>query len=131
MQLGKNFFIKTTKDNRLGYIHSSVGSLAFAHIGLSTKENNNAKALNIHIGTSNIKKDISDSFFDTIEKDFLIFDTHFEFTNKANAYEVYPTTSLYERSGSLVSIDNICRKHIKVSNVGEKGINNLETYNIY
>ena len=131
IQLGKSFFVKTTKNNRLGYIHSSVGSLAFAHTGISNKTNSTKKVLNISIGTYNTKKTIADSFFNIEEKELIIFDTHFETNNNTINYEAYPTTSLYERSGSLISIDNIYRKHIKVTNVPEKGINNLETYNLY
>lgn len=127
IQLGKSFFIKTTKDNRLGFIHSSVGSLAFSNLGISPKTKNQKKAINISLG---IEK--SNSFFDIEEKEIIIFDTHYEIIDNAKVnYEVYPTTSLYERNGSLLSIDNIKRKHIKVINVSEKNINNLETYNLY
>lgn len=127
MQLGKSFFIKTTKDNRLGFIHSSVGSLAFSNLGISPKTKNLKKAINISLG---IEK--SNSFFNMEEKEIIVFDTHYEIIDNVKVnYEVYPTTSLYERNGSLLSIDNIKRKHIKVINVSEKNINNLETYNLY
>lgn len=36
--LGKLFFVKTSQDDRLGYVHSSLGSLAFAHLGLTSKK---------------------------------------------------------------------------------------------
>lgn len=36
--LGKNFFVKTGQKDRLGYLHSSLGSLAFAHLGLVSKK---------------------------------------------------------------------------------------------
>jgi len=127
IQLGKSFFIKTTKDNRLGFIHSSVGSLAFSNLGISPKTKNLKKAMNISLG---IEK--SNSFFNMEEKEIIVFDTHYEIIDNAKVnYEVYPTTSLYERNGSLLSIDNIKRKHIKVINASKKHINNVETYNLY
>jgi NADH dehydrogenase/NADH:ubiquinone oxidoreductase subunit G len=35
--LGKLFFIKTNKKDRIGFIHSNVGSLAFSHLGVYSK----------------------------------------------------------------------------------------------
>ncbi len=37
-RLGKAFLVKTGHNARLGYIHSSVGSLAFAHLGLTSNK---------------------------------------------------------------------------------------------
>jgi len=50
LQLGKTFFIKTTKRNRLGFIHSSVGSLAFSHMGYNSKIKNKKNIQNIFVG---------------------------------------------------------------------------------
>lgn len=41
VSLGKFNFTKTAKSDRLGFLHSSVGSLAFAALGLSTKKRGN------------------------------------------------------------------------------------------
>ena len=130
IQLGKSFFIKTTKENRLGFIHSSVGSLAYSHIGIPSKIIKNINQ--ISIGIDNSKKTLANTFFKREENNLIVFDTHYEILEQnSNAFEVYPTTSLYERSGSLISIDNIYRKHIKVINAPQKHINNIETYNLY
>ena len=37
-QVGKQFYVKSSGTDRLGFVHSSVGSLSFSHLGLSGKK---------------------------------------------------------------------------------------------
>ena len=78
-----------------------------------------------------LKEQIQDHFNKEKVQSFS-FDTHCLETNKKTIVNnLYPTTSFYERSGSLVSIDNLIRQHSKVINVNEKNVNNIESYYIY
>jgi hypothetical protein len=61
--LGKQFFVKLGKKDRIGYIHSSVGSLAFAYLGFKanttiTKNDSSSKSFFV-VG----KPDYAESYF--------------------------------------------------------------------
>jgi NADH-quinone oxidoreductase subunit G len=125
-QLGKYFFVKTGKNDRLGYVHSSVGSMAFAHLGLITK-NKNKKNILFSVGTGNMGNASSFNTEETFNH-VVAFDTHFEMTSKDdNLIKLLPITSLYERDGHLLSIEGRLRKHLKVV-TAPNYVYNLETY---
>lgn len=103
LKIGKLFFAKTNKKDRLGFIHNSVGSLAFAHLGYSIKQNQGIMS-NSHSG----KK--------------LIFAQPL-YQNNCNLIQKMSTSvtpvknkSLYECTGSLISATGQLRKHAKVIN---------------
>ena len=131
--LGKYFFIKTKKQTRLGTIHSSVGSLAFSHIGFkSINSINILKIKQINVGLEHSTKSFIKNFFNKKTKETFTFDTHYNDIEKKNIVNiVYPITSFYERTGSLISIDNLIRQHNKVINVNEKYVYNIESYYLY
>ena len=139
LQLSKYFFVKTKNQNRFGIIHNSVGSLAFSHIGFKTlnykynKRNKNIIEIKeVNVGLNNTNKSFISNHFDKEKVQSFTFDTHCRELNKKNLVNtLYPTTSFYERSGSLLSIDNLIRQHSKVINVNEKNVNSIESYYIY
>ena len=119
--LGKLFFIKTIGDNRLGYLHGSIGSLAFAHLGLKSKVDFSFE--NKTVFTINRSVD-PESFFNRISKQnrkgkLIIFDTHY-YTNMISYSNIFkeikgmPVTSLYESDGHGISLEGRIRKHTKV-----------------
>lgn len=82
--LGKRFFIKTANDDRLGYVHSSVGSLAFAYQG-NLSCNNDSAAFNaattlFTFGQAPITKSFYTRYIkgDSRIKNVVSFDTHIE-----------------------------------------------------
>ena len=139
LQLSKYFFVKTKNQNRFGVIHNSVGSLAFSHIGFKTlnykynqRNKNIIEIKQVNVGLNNSNKFFINNHFNKEKVQSFSFDTHCLETNKKTIVNnLYPTTSFYERSGSLVSIDNLIRQHSKVINVNEKNVNNIESYYIY
>ena len=139
LQLSKYFFVKTKTQNRFGIIHNSVGSLAFSHIGFKTIDykyaqinEHIAKIKQINVGANNINKSFIYNYFNKRKSQSFTFDTHYIETNiEGLKNNLYPTTSFYERSGSLLSVDNLIRQHNKVLNVNEKNVNNIESYYIY
>lgn len=98
-QLGKQFYVKGKSKDRLGFIHSSIGSLAFAHLGFSSKKSTTTAvtftvAQPDYYGVSSIQK-------------------NFLSNSKITALQ---TKTLYESSGSLRAIQGQRRKHVKVIN---------------
>ncbi len=127
--LGKRLFTKTIKEDRLGFIHSTVGSLAFANQGILT-ENFNKKADSSTIFTFR-QPTVSKSFYKRYLKNsgyVVSFDTHIDSFSKAskeNCTSYIPTTTIYERTGHLRALEGRRRKHFKaVSQVSER--RNLE-----
>ena len=131
--LSKYFFIKTKQQSRFGMIHNSVGSLAFSHRGFKTKILNNKKFswnYQINVGLETTTKSFIKNFFNKNKKFIFNFDTHCLETDPKTKIN-YPITSLYERSGTLISIDNQIHTHNKIINVNEEQIQNIETYYRY
>jgi hypothetical protein len=103
-QVGKLFFVKLGSKERLGFIHNSVGSLAFSHLGFSSKK---LKAQSIiscaqpsHIQSYNLNNQLGSSYLIDITS-----------SNKS-----VQAKSLYETAGSLISCHGQIRKHSKVIN---------------
>ena len=130
--LGKFFFIKTIGENRLGYLHSSTGSLAFAHFGLEAKINSNYKSKIIFSINRSVD---SENFFNRTLKQnktikLILYDTH-HFTNSMNYSKVFkevkglPITSFYENDGHAISLEGRVRKQVKVLNA-PKEVRSLE-----
>jgi len=96
-QLGKQFFVKTQSKDRLGFIHSSIGSLAFAHLGFASK------------------KPVSTSLTFTVAQPAY---SAVSFRQKQSFSKVlnFESKTLYECSGSLRAIQGQRRKHVKVVN---------------
>ena len=130
--LGKSFFVKTKGENRLGYLHSSVGSLAFAYFGLKSRTESSFK--NKTIFTINRSVDSENFFNRTIKQDkivkLIMFDTHY-FSNILNFTKIFqevkgmPVTSFYENEGHAISLEGRVRKHTKVLGA-PKEVRNLE-----
>jgi len=98
-QLGKQFFVKNKTKDRLGFIHSSIGSLGFAHLGFSSKK----------FTTPNLTFTVAQPDFHAtspIQKNL--------FSN--NKVVKLEAKTLYECSGSLRAIQGQRRKHVKVIN---------------
>ncbi len=126
--LGKKFFVKTKNNDRLGWIHSSVGSLAFAYLGVKSPFISKEKSKKI-VSLFTFFDSVSSHSFFTKNKyvpDFFInFDTHSIMANGTSNVFI-PLTSLYEREGYQYVAEGRIRKHSKaVSTVGQ--VRNLET----
>jgi len=93
--LGKACFIKTKTKDRLGYVHSSIGSLAFAHLGLYTN------------------KVTSKKYFTRMHPDYI---NEFRAITNNKTIINLETKSLYECSGSVLALEGRIRKHQKVIN---------------
>ena len=123
--LGKFFFVKTGNQDRLGYLHNSVGSLSAAHFGLVSKRGQGSKKNTLFSINRSID---SESFFNRISKlvgpkatyqTYTIFDTNFpsnfeKLSQNFTKIQGYPLTSFYEIEGHVISIEGQKRKHIKV-----------------
>jgi len=110
LAVGKLFFIKTNSNDRLGYVHSNIGSLSFAHLGIYPKKftlNSN------NLYTVGIGKHI----LHNKGKSIVSFDTHRNISNKTKSVMRYPITTLYERSGSIFSLEGQVRSHRKTVSV--------------
>jgi len=105
-KLGKQFFVKTRSTDRLGFIHSSVGSLAFAHLGIQTKARNTVSPI-FAVAQPNYSLRSSDSknYFSS------------EGVRPQSDITSLGVKTLYERSGHIISISGQTRKHTKVVNV--------------
>ena len=114
-KLSKRIFSKTKQNERLGYIHNSVATLAFSHFGLfksfTSKYNWNQKSIIFSIqNNSKIKSNQN-----KIKKAYRInLSTHQEI-NKTSYKRQLPLVSLYERSGTFLTINGNIRKHTKVA----------------
>jgi len=109
-QIAKYFFTHNGKKDRFGYIHSSVGSLAFAHINRSNtgsicKQNNQGKRADTYCYIG-IKSEQDPAIS---QNNTRVFSTHFE--KDRNHFSI---SSFYESNGHVVSIENGVRKHNKV-----------------
>jgi hypothetical protein len=104
-QLGKQFFVKTKTKDRLGFIHSSVGSLAFSHLGFSSK-----KVSSSYVTFAVAQPDYYAN--SSLQKNFFV-DKPNEFTNEIVKLQV---KTLYECSGSVRAIQGQRRKHVKAIN---------------
>ena len=99
-QVGKQFFVKNKSKDRMGFIHSSVGSLSFSHLGLSGNKTGSKSTTFLveqpdYYQVSSLKK----SFFVNEPAEFRI-----------------ETKTMYEFSGYLRSIQGQRRKHVKAIN---------------
>jgi len=84
------------------------------------------------VGLEHSTKSFIKNFFNKKTKETFTFDTHYNDIEKKNIVNiVYPITSFYERTGSLILIDNLIRQHNKVINVNEKYVYNIESYYLY
>lgn len=118
--LGKQLYTKTQAGDRLGFVHSSVGSLAAAYLGFSS----NGDADNSSRMTFGLPQTTKSFFKRYVEAGFrrifsISFDTHltsFGGIKGKNgvAARHLPVTSLYERTGHFRTIENRMRKHFKV-----------------
>jgi len=109
-QIAKYFFSQNSKNDRLGYIHSTTGSLAFAHINRSNnsvigKHKTNYCYINITSDLASKQNQINTR----------VFSTHFQ--NERNHFAI---PSFYESNGHVLSIENNVRKHNKVVTTSPK-----------
>jgi hypothetical protein len=99
INVGKRFFIKTAQKNRLGAIHSSVGSMAFSHIGFSSKKRESPVQLTFAQPSYGKNCTKINALTVAIGQDI-------RFQGK----------SLYETSGLIIGCHGQRRKHVKVVN---------------
>jgi NADH dehydrogenase/NADH:ubiquinone oxidoreductase subunit G len=124
-QIAKYFFTHNGKKDRFGYIHSSVGSLAFAHINRSntgsTGKQDNQTGAYCYIG---IKSEQDPAINPNNTR---VFSTHFE--KDRNHFAI---SSFYESNGHVISIENNMRKHNKVVTPASKvySLSTLRNYSI-
>jgi NADH dehydrogenase/NADH:ubiquinone oxidoreductase subunit G len=129
--LGKSLFVKTNKNNRLGFIHNSIGALAFAYLGITKTFNIEKTQLgNNRFLVHPSKKEFVES--NNISKEILfLFDTHYtqNSKNELNAQFIYQygLSTLYEREGHLLNIEGRLRKHQKVIDLF-KNVTDLELH---
>jgi len=129
LSLGKAFFVKMQNTDRLGYLHSSVGSLSFASLGYTTKKKIIKKSIST-LFTVN-QPNHSQKFFNwqkkigCIIKNIFVFDTHFDINVESNFNSkiiqnekriiiVSPIASFYEHDGHIIDIENRLRRHSQV-----------------
>jgi len=117
-KVGKLFFVKLNNKERIGFVHSSVGSLAFSHLGFSSKKLQAQSVISCslpsYLKSYNLSKQLA--------------------TNNAVATvitsqnKVIEAKSLYETTGSLISCHGQRRKHSKVINevIDNNAKHNLE-----
>ncbi len=121
--LGKQFFTKTQKKDRLGYLHSSVGSLAFSAMGLNSFTNPQQQStLQFNLQLPSISKSFRNRYIEPSTMQ-INFDTHIA---SITAEQYLPITSLYEREGHLMTIEGRIRKHYTAVDTSGKSFN-LET----
>jgi len=99
-QLGKLFFVKNKHNDRLGFIHSSIGSLAFAHLGLYTKSI-------VNLSNENTVTTFSINQSDYNQESLRGFNI---------IYKTIPVKTLYESKGHLLALQGQIRTHSKVIN---------------
>ena len=102
--VGKLFFIKTASQDRLGFVHSSVGSLAFSHLGITSKMT---------------QTDYTFKVASPIYGQNVALNSTFNYG--------MPSKTLYETDGHLLSLQGQRRKHVKVIN--PIVVNNLPKFN--
>jgi len=109
-QIAKYLFSQNGKNDRLGYIHSSIGSLSFAHINRANNviKNKSTKSLcYIDMNSENLVKGN--------QSNLMVFSTHFK--NERNHFAI---PSFYESTGHVFSIESNVRKHNKVVTTSPK-----------
>ena len=109
-QIAKYFFSQNSKNDRLGYIHSSIGSLAFAHINRS-----NSPIISKYKTNSCYIDITSELTYKQDEINTRVFSTHFQ--NERNHFAI---PSFYESTGHVLSNENNVRKHTKVVTTSPK-----------
>ena len=114
--LGKYFFVKNNVHNRFGWIHDSVGSLAFAHINCYNKIVNNNKLTNILCFIN--KQSSHNNYYNA--HSIITISTHYD--NNADFNSIIP--SFYESNGHIISIDNSILNYNKVVTPITSGLNN-------
>jgi len=104
-QLGKQFFVATKSRNRLGFVHSSIGSLAFSYLGLSSKTITNGYT-NFVVAQPDHSSTLlgSKNFFTRLT------------ASKAKAPVVRHAKTLYETTGHVIAFQGQLRKHTQVIN---------------
>lgn len=109
--IGKRRFTKTKSADRLGYVHSSVGSRSFAYLGLKSEffdaENTSVAPViyNVHQPSVKVRSQTGDQPAWRVS-----FDTHVV-DNSVEQDNVLALTSLYEREGHLRNFEGRLRKH--------------------
>ncbi len=108
-QVGKQFFVKNKFNDRMGFIHSSVGSLSFSHLGLSEKKTG-SKATTFLVGQPDYYQvsALKQGFFGNVNGAPQLKSVTSEFPLE--------TKTMYEFSGHLRAIQGQRRKHVKVIN---------------
>jgi hypothetical protein len=109
INVGKRFFIKTAQKDRLGIIHSSVGSIAFSHIGFSSKK----REAPVHLTFAQPSYSKHCTIINGLTVDI---ENNMHFQGK----------SLYETSGLIIGCHGQRRKHVKVVNEIKKNKANFE-----
>ena len=104
-QLGKQLFVSTKERNRLGFVHSSIGSLAFAYLGLSSKTTTNGYP-NFVVA----QPDYSSTLLGG--KNFFTGQT----VSQSETPVVRHTKTLYEPTGHVIALQGQLRKHNQVIN---------------
>lgn len=113
--LAKRLFVKTSQYNSFGTIHASVASLAFANIGRGNHKINpvvseNQWSLIFNVDSfQNTKSSYLNKLFP--KSTTISYNTHF--AENTSGDFVFPTTSLYERSGHFIVLEGRLRKHTK------------------
>jgi hypothetical protein len=113
VNIGKMFFIKTSQKDRLGVIHSSVGSLAFSHLGFYSKKQHAAAQLTF--AQPAYKQNYNLNTFRGTSGTLINREQNLIIGGK----------TLYETNGSLIAVHGQRRKHIKV--VNELKLENLKS----
>jgi len=101
LNIGKRFFIKTAQKERLGILHSSVGSLAFSHLGINSKKLKANSQLTFaqpaYVANSSTR--MTQNALVGVKTDFAV-----------------SGKTLYESNGSIIACHGQRRKHVKVVN---------------
>jgi len=118
---GKVLYINTKQKNRLGYIHNSIGTVAYSHLGLFIK------SINFDINNTKSIITASNTFLIQLENkqikcnaglanNIYNFDTHLIEEENISIANQLPLTALYERDGHLLNREGRIRRHIKAIN---------------
>ena len=119
LKMAKYFFAKTQKNDRLGFVHSDVGSLAFSHMNYANSTSfNNTKKANTNFCYVGLNAESNKNYF---SDKITVFSTHFK---KEPTHYAIP--SFYESTGHILSIENNIRKYNKVVTPSAK-VYNRET----
>ena len=116
LQISKYFFSKNSKNDRLGYIHPSVGSLGFSHINMPNNVTKQDNSNHYYVGMN------VDSNKNHFSDNVTVFSTHYQKNSKH-----YAIPSFYESTGHIISIENNVRKHNKVVTPAQPKLYSLET----